>query len=97
MEGKGSWRLAFEMVELDRMARPTHNGAQGGHQLPLEDGACAPPFWTGVNVFLIPMQSGSIRLPPCTHAQPACAWHAAAASCMHGGAAPHGGYTNTAV
>ena len=33
-------------------------------------------------------RSGSIRLPPCTHAQPACAWHAAAASCMHGGAAP---------
>ena len=46
-----SWRLAFEMVELDRMGRPTHNGAESGHQLPLEDGACAPPFWTGGNVY----------------------------------------------
>jgi hypothetical protein len=34
MEGKGSWRLAFEMVELDKMARPTHNGTQSGHQFP---------------------------------------------------------------
>ena len=29
-----SWRLAFEMVELDRMARPEHDGAESGHQLP---------------------------------------------------------------
>ena len=34
MEGKGSWRLAFEMVELDRMARPKDDGAKSGRQLP---------------------------------------------------------------
>jgi hypothetical protein len=46
-----SWRLAFEMVELDRMARPKDDGAKSGHQLPLDDGACAPAFWTAWNTF----------------------------------------------
>ena len=35
------------MVEIDRMARVRHNGAESGHQLPLEGGACAPPFRSG--------------------------------------------------
>ena len=64
------------MVVLDRMARVTHNGAESGHQLPLEDGPCAPWNRTRWNALRRPLASGSIRLPPCTHAQPACAWHA---------------------
>jgi hypothetical protein len=45
------WLLAFEMVEPDRMARPKDDRAKSGHQLPLDDGACAPPFWTAWNAF----------------------------------------------
>ena len=51
MDLRTSWRWAFEMVDLDRMARVTHNGAESGHQLPLEDGASAPPSSSRWNVF----------------------------------------------
>jgi hypothetical protein len=36
MDLRTSWRWAFKMVEIDRMARVRHNGAESGHQLPLE-------------------------------------------------------------
>jgi hypothetical protein len=36
MDLRNSWWWAFEMVEIDRMARVRHNGAESGHQLPLE-------------------------------------------------------------
>ena len=51
MDLRTSWRWAFEMVEIDRMARVRHNGAESGHQLPLEDGASAPPSSSRWNVF----------------------------------------------
>jgi hypothetical protein len=51
MDQNESWWWAFEMVQIDRMARVRHNGAESGHQLPLEDGPCAPPSWTRWNAF----------------------------------------------
>ena len=49
----GIFRLACLRSNDDRMARPKDDGAKSGHQLPLhvDDGACAPAFWTAWNTF----------------------------------------------
>jgi len=57
MDLRTSWRWAFEMVVLDRMARVTHNGAESGHQLPLEDGASAPWNTTRWNALRRPLDA----------------------------------------
>ena len=51
MDLRNSWWWAFEMVEIHRMARVRHNGAESGHQIPLEDGAGAPPDRGHVGTF----------------------------------------------